>query len=104
MLHLVAHPILSAREPDDRYFHGWCRAWRALESGMRCRALVVFIKGVCVFHHGAAKSAVDAGKSATGPICRKAMEEEKGNYLANLGLYPGAILLHDEMSSSDLPQ
>lgn len=49
----------------------------------------MFSKGVCIFHHGAANEDADPEKSSLGPISQKAMADEKGNYLANLGLYPG---------------
>ena len=36
-----------------------------------------------------ANEKADPAESSTGAICQQAMEREKGNYLANLGLYPG---------------
>lgn len=65
------------------------RAWTSLEAATRCKSLVVFKQGVCIFHRGMANEEADPAKSSLGPICQKAVEDEKGNYLANLGLYPG---------------
>ena len=60
-----------------------------MEAATRCKSLVVFKQGVCIFHHGMANEEADPAKSSLGPICQKAMDDEKGNYLANLVLYPG---------------
>ena len=40
-------------------------------------------------HMGAAKPGHKPQDAVLGPICRRAMSSERGNYLANLALYPG---------------
>ena len=66
------------------------RAWDALRTATRCRALVAFHRGRCVMHAGAAAAGMLPGSAAPGPICERALETGNGNYLANLVLYPGA--------------
>lgn len=40
-------------------------------------------------HMGAARPGHKPQDALLGPICRRAMSSERGNYLANLALYPG---------------
>lgn len=42
-------------------------------------------------HMGAAKAGHKPEDALLGPICRRAMSSEQGNYLANLALYPGRV-------------
>ena len=41
-----------------------------------------------------ANGEADPAKSTVGSISQKAMDDEKGNYLANLGLYPGDLFIY----------
>lgn len=41
-------------------------------------------------HMGPAKPGHKPQDALLGPICRRAMTSEQGNYLANLALYPGS--------------
>lgn len=68
---------------------------------------MVFIKGTCVFHYGMANDKADPAASSTGSICQQAMDKEKGNYLANLGLYPGksmTLAFPESLQTLELPQ
>mmetsp|Transcript_8330 Transcript_8330/g.24940 ORF Transcript_8330/g.24940 Transcript_8330/m.24940 type:complete len:176 (-) Transcript_8330:5211-5738(-) len=64
-------------------------AYEALTSSSRCVALVAFRGGRCVAHLGAA--AIDAlpGSAQQGELVAAAASTKRGNYLANLTLYPG---------------
>ena len=66
-----------------------CRAWGALGNCTRCSSLVVFLGGRCVCLLGAAATREAAQKAAPGAICKQAVASGRGNYLANLVLYPG---------------
>jgi hypothetical protein len=46
-------------------------------------------RGRNVFHAGMARGGYTLGTAAAGEVANKAMETAKGNYLANLVLYPG---------------
>ena len=65
------------------------RVWSALQAASRCRALVLFLGAKCMLHFGAANTGCAGGSAVMGPICRKVLEAGRGNYLANLALYPG---------------
>ena len=58
--------------------------------------MVVLYDSSCLMHMGAARAGHKPGDALLGPICRRAMSSEQGNYLANLALYPGMqiLLLH----------
>jgi hypothetical protein len=90
-------------------------AWRALSSTARCSSLVVFLRGRCVAHFGAAApeeggsrgaggSAAAEGGGGTvaaapcapgaaparpGAVVQECVSKGQGQYLANLVLYPG---------------
>lgn len=55
-----------------------------------CRA--VLCRGRNLFHAGMARGGYNLGTAAAGDVANKAMESGKGNYLANLVLYPGEHL------------
>ncbi len=55
----------------------------------RHRSLVIIYQGRNIFHAGAIKGGVKAGKAVAGDVCKACMSSGKGNYLANLILYPG---------------
>jgi len=46
-----------------------------------------------VYHAGMARAGYQLGTAAAGEVANTAMESAKGNYLANLVLYPGELLL-----------
>lgn len=73
----------------NKVFKHACRAWDTFKSSTRCKSMVAFYRGSCLFHYGMANLECDASESKSGPISEKAMREERGNYLANLTLYPG---------------
>ncbi len=65
----------------------WARD--AMFSSTRCKSLVLIYKGRNLFHYGAILRGCKPGTAAPGEICKQAMENGQGNYLANLILYPG---------------
>lgn len=67
-----------------------CRAWQALASSTRARSLVAFHKGRCVALLGVVTEGCTPDATTPGPICQQAVESKRGNYLANLVLFPGA--------------
>jgi hypothetical protein len=66
-----------------------CRAWQALSSATRARSLVLFHRGRCIAQLGVAPEEFAAGLAAPGPMCQEAMQSGRGNYMANLALFPG---------------
>lgn len=54
-----------------------------------CKAVVVLYKNKCLAHFGAGRSGHAPAAALPGAICSRAMSSGKGNYLANLSLYPG---------------
>ena len=68
------------------------RAWRALASSSRCCGLVAFWDGAPVAQLGAAADSVAGGGAVLGELVRGVVASGRGNYLANLTLYPGACL------------
>ena len=66
------------------------RVWQALQLATRCRGVVVVHRGRCLMHCGMIRRGAAAGQSyVLGPIARAAMQSGRGNYLANLILFPG---------------
>lgn len=59
-----------------------------MSSATRARSLVVFYGGRCIAQLGVAPSGVEK-VVGPGPICQQAMQGGRGNYLANLVLFPG---------------
>lgn len=72
--------------PEGRIF---CRAWQSLQDCSTCQAVVVLYKNSCLMHMGSARSGHNPEDALPGPICKRSMSCEQGNYLANLALYPG---------------
>ena len=66
-----------------------CRAWQSLQDCSTCQAVVVLHNSSCLMHKGFARPGHKPEEALLGPICRRAMASEQGNYLANLALYPG---------------
>jgi hypothetical protein len=66
----------------------WC--WRAISGAARATALVAFYDGRNVAHFGLARKGHAPGAAAAGDVVRACVSEGRGNYLANLVLYPGA--------------
>ncbi|KIY99022.1 hypothetical protein MNEG_8940 [Monoraphidium neglectum] len=66
-------------------------AWEALSSTARVTSLVVIYQGRNVAHLGLARPGHAAGAAKAGEVAAKAMASGKGNYLANLILYPGRL-------------
>lgn len=66
-------------------------AWQSLKECSTCQAVVILYKSSCVMHMGAARAGHKPEAALLGPICRRAMSSEQGNYLANLALYPGRV-------------
>ena len=67
-----------------------CRAFEALQSSSRCVGLVAFKGGRAIAHLGAAAADAVPGGAQQGELVAAAVATERGNYLANLILYPGA--------------
>ncbi|DBA89905.1 TPA: hypothetical protein ACH3X2_004397 [Trebouxia sp. C0005] len=67
-------------------------AWQSLKDCSTCQAVVILYKSSCVMHMGAARAGHKPEDALLGPICRRAMSSEQGNYLANLALYPGRCI------------
>lgn len=72
-------------------------AWSASSSATNCDCMaVITLKGTRVMQAGVGASALVnqsalAGRVPLGPICRAACADARGNYLANLGLFPGRV-------------
>lgn len=66
-------------------------AWQSLKGCSTCQAVVVLYNSSCIMHMGPAKPGHKPQDALLGPICRRAMTSEQGNYLANLALYPGRV-------------
>ncbi|KAL3161893.1 hypothetical protein ABBQ38_008980 [Trebouxia sp. C0009 RCD-2024] len=66
-------------------------AWQSLRDCSTCQAVVVIYHSSCLMHMGVAKPGHNPPEALLGPICRRAMSSERGNYLANLALYPGRV-------------
>lgn len=97
----VGQRCFATKPPSPALSH---RAWDALRSATRCRALVVFHHGRCVMHAGAGARGVTPGGATMGPICTRALETGSGTYLANLVLYPGVAQAHPMACSTNLPE
>lgn len=72
--------------------------WQGLRLATPCRGVVVHHGGRCIMHCGMIRRGEQPGQATLGPICRAAMQSGRGNYLANLILFPGvpnaASMLH----------
>ncbi|PNH03732.1 hypothetical protein TSOC_010182 [Tetrabaena socialis] len=66
---------------------GWARD--SMFRTTRCRSLLLIYKGRNLFHFGHILRGLSPGSAAPGDICAQAMRDGRGNYLANLLLYPG---------------
>eukprot|EP00878_Enallax_costatus_P009874 GHUV01010311.1.p1 GENE.GHUV01010311.1~~GHUV01010311.1.p1 ORF type:complete len:311 (+),score=99.09 GHUV01010311.1:286-1218(+) len=64
-------------------------AWESLQATSRATSMVVMYQGRSLFHAGMARAGYQLGTATAGEVAQKAMETGKGNYLANLVLYPG---------------
>lgn len=64
-------------------------AFDALSSSSRCIALVIFRGGRCIAHLGVGAEEAHPGAAVPGKLATAAIASQKGNYLANLTLYPG---------------
>lgn len=53
--------------------------------------MVVFFRGKCIIQLGFAAESTQPGAATPGPICQQAIDSGRGNYLANLVLFPGAV-------------
>ena len=67
-------------------------AWESLSASSCCRSVVVFHSGACVLHAGRRPVGSRVGKAKAGPICQDVMQQGRANYLANLKLFPGALV------------
>ncbi|GLC40788.1 hypothetical protein PLESTB_000022600 [Pleodorina starrii] len=65
----------------------WARD--AMFKATRCKSLVLIYKGRNLFHYGYILRGRKPGEAAPGDICNDVMRNGRGNYLANLLLYPG---------------
>ncbi|EFJ45988.1 hypothetical protein VOLCADRAFT_45232, partial [Volvox carteri f. nagariensis] len=65
----------------------WARD--AVFKATRCKSLVLIYKGRNLFHYGYILRGRKPGDATPGDICNQAMKDGRGNYLANLVLYPG---------------
>jgi hypothetical protein len=82
---LYLHPALSAAAAAELRW-----AWGALRGATRAGSLAVFFRGARALQAGAAPPGAAAPSAPPlGPICAQAAASGTGNYLANLGLYPG---------------
>jgi len=82
------HPDLD--EPTQKELR-W--VWEALESSCLCGSLVVLSGQRRLMQAGRGTNQMDLGPEAPvlGPICSRAVETGKGNYLANMALFPGRV-------------
>ncbi|KAF5838919.1 hypothetical protein DUNSADRAFT_2010, partial [Dunaliella salina] len=64
-------------------------AWQALQKCTRSRSMAVFYKGRQIFHAGFMRPNTQLGSVQVGETCQTALRTGRGNYLANLTLYPG---------------
>lgn len=69
----------------------WC--WDAIKGATTCGAVLVVHKGKRHMQAGItpAKAQLSAEAPPLGPICERCMDTGKGNYLANLALFPGRV-------------
>ena len=74
----VAHTCLTFR-----------RLWQSMQQCSSCQAVVVLFKNKCIAHLGVGRPGHDPATAVPGVIATRAMSSGKGNYLANLSLYPG---------------
>ncbi|GLI68176.1 hypothetical protein VaNZ11_012516 [Volvox africanus] len=65
----------------------WTR--NSMFKATRCKSLVLIYKGQALFHYGYILRGHKPGEALPGDICSQAMKDGRGNYLANLVLYPG---------------
>ena len=99
--HARKQKLLFSR--GKRFF---CRAWQSLQDCSTCQAVVVLYKNSCLMHMGVARSGHNPEDALPGPICKRSMSSEQGNYLANLALYPGSCCyttLHPSLLPCLLP-
>lgn len=54
-------------------------------------SLVVIYQGHNIYHAGYAAENYRPGSAKAGEVCSGSMESGRGNYLANLVLYPGRL-------------
>eukprot|EP00775_Hariotina_reticulata_P011129 gene11129-11283_t len=64
-------------------------AWQSLQATSRASSMVLIYQGRNLFHAGMARSGCQLGTASAGEVAQQAMQSGKGNYLANLVLYPG---------------
>eukprot|EP00240_Pyramimonas_obovata_P015391 CAMPEP_0118956834 /NCGR_PEP_ID=MMETSP1169-20130426/61787_1 /TAXON_ID=36882 /ORGANISM="Pyramimonas obovata, Strain CCMP722" /LENGTH=303 /DNA_ID=CAMNT_0006904881 /DNA_START=173 /DNA_END=1084 /DNA_ORIENTATION=+ len=68
----------------------WC--WEAVKAASRCGSLVVLHDGKRLLQAGTAPTDIDLTSApALGVICDSVMSSGKGNYLANMALFPGRV-------------
>ncbi len=73
----------------------FCRMWAALQACSRCRGVVVIHQERCVMHCGIVRQGHQPGTASLGPLAKGAISRGAPNYLANLSLFPGTLLLPD---------
>ena len=96
---LFTHPALSpAADAELRW------AWAALQATTRAGAAAVFFRGARAMQAGVAPApaAACAAPEAPplGPICARAVATGTGDYLANIGLYPGRVEFYPFMPNN----
>lgn len=69
------------------------RIWSSLSSASLCGSLVIFYDSKRVMQAGVGPQRMDptGPDPRLGEICTSAMSSGKGNYLANMALFPGRV-------------
>lgn len=63
--------------------------WQALSGSTRCCGLVLFWDGAAIAQLGVAAPGLAEGDARPGELVKSAETLQRGNYLANVTLYPG---------------
>lgn len=71
----------------------------AIRFATKADMMVLFQGSKCIAHLGCMMPDCDPKVSSPGPICQAVAKNGKGNYLANLALFPGEC--HWSMTSSN---
>ncbi len=79
-------PELDAKAKEEIT---WC--FRSLKEASTCCTLVLFLRGRCIAHMGAAALRCNGAQATAGTMCQSIVGEDKGNYIPNLAVYPGKI-------------
>ena len=88
----ISHALNKRAYPHLSLLADGHRGWEALQACTRCSSLAVLDKSGCLMLAGAALPVPQPWThAALGTVGLRSLADGRGNYLANLALYPGGV-------------